>query len=59
MPSSLSWRVLASSLEDLLAKRVKDELQLEYWEVFSRLDTCFEEIAGGGDERLERSRSPL
>jgi len=47
-----------TDLEELLAKQVKDELQLEYWEVFSRLDTCFEEIAGGGDERLERSRPP-
>ena len=58
MPSFLSWRALASSLEELLAKQVNDELQLEYWEVFSRLDTCFEEIAGGGHERLERSRLP-
>jgi hypothetical protein len=45
-------------MEELLATRVKDELQLEYWEVFSRLDSCFEEIADGGGERLERSRSP-
>lgn len=46
-----------ADLEDLMITRVKDALQLEYWEVFTRLDTCFEEIAGGGDERLERSRS--
>ena len=45
-------------LEELLVKRVNEELNLEYWEVFTRLDSCFEAIAGRCDERLERSRSP-
>ncbi|MFH1763733.1 MAG: HD domain-containing protein [Gemmatimonadota bacterium] len=46
-------------LEELLAKRVNDALKLEYWEVFTRLDSCFEAIAGCCDERLERSRPPF
>ena len=45
-----------ADLEELLARRVSDELQLEFWGVFMRMDSCFEAIAGGGDERLERSR---
>jgi len=47
-----------SDLEELLVRRVCEEIQLGYWEVFTCLDGCFEEIAGGSDERLERSRSP-
>jgi predicted hydrolase (HD superfamily) len=47
-----------ADLEELLVKRVNEELKLEYWEVFTRLDSCFEAIAGGCDERLERSRPP-
>ena len=47
-----------ADLEEVLIRRVNEELQLEYWEVFTRLDGCFEGIAGGCDERLERSRSP-
>ena len=45
-----------ADLEELLARRVSDELQLEFWGVFMRMDSCFEAIAGGGDERLKRSR---
>ena len=28
----------------------------DFWDVFVEIDTCFEEIAAGGPERLERSR---
>jgi len=48
-----------TDLEELLARRVNDELQLDFWEVFTRLDSCFEAIASCGDERLERSRPPV
>ena len=47
-----------ADLEELLVKRVNEELKLEYWEVFTRLDSCFEAIAGCCDGRLERRRSP-
>ena len=47
-----------ADLEELLVKRVSEEIQLGFWEAFTCLDGCFEEIAGGSDERLERSRSP-
>ena len=47
-----------ADLEELLVRQVNDELQQEYWEVFTRLDSCFEAISLGADERLERSRLP-
>lgn len=46
-----------ADLEEMLTRRVNEELRLGHWEVFTRLDDCFERIAGGCDERLERSRS--
>jgi len=47
-----------ADLEELLVMRIDEELQLGYWEIFTRLDSCFEAIADSCDERLERSRSP-
>lgn len=43
---------LELSVIDAVAAR----LQLERWEVFGTLDGVFEEIAAGGNARLERSR---
>jgi hypothetical protein len=47
-----------ADLEELLVKRVREDIQLGFWDVFTRLDNCFETVAGCSDERLERSRSP-
>jgi len=47
-----------ADLENLLVKRVSEDLQTGYWEVFTRLDDRFEAIAGSSHERLERSRPP-
>lgn len=46
-----------ADLEEALVRRVTTVLGLEYWDVFQRMDSCFESIADGADERLERSRS--
>jgi putative nucleotidyltransferase with HDIG domain len=45
-----------ADLEEMLCRRVATDLGLEYWDVFARLDSCFEAIADGADERLARSR---
>ena len=43
-------------LELTVVDRVAAMLGLGRWDVFTRLDGLFEEIAAGGAERLERSR---
>ena len=43
-------------LELLVVDGAAARLSTERWDIFERLDTVFEEIAAGGDERLRRSR---
>jgi hypothetical protein len=45
-----------AELERRVIEAVATKLGKDMWEVFVELDTCFEEIAAGGAERLERSR---
>lgn len=44
------------SLELAVVDGVAERLQLGRWDVFSRLDEAFEQIANDGPARLERSR---
>jgi len=44
------------ALELFVIDEVACKLRMDRWEVFSRLDSVFEEIAAGGTDRLERSR---
>ncbi|WP_199724833.1 HD domain-containing protein [Noviherbaspirillum saxi] len=44
------------ALELLVIDDVAARLGVDRWDVFSRLDSVFEEIAAEGGERLERSR---
>lgn len=46
----------AQTLEESVVRRVADSLGLDYWDLFTRLDSCFEVIAASGHERLTRSR---
>jgi len=43
-------------LELGIIDEIAERLGVSRWDVFERLDTTFEEIAAGGDERLQRSR---
>ncbi len=43
-------------LELLIIDEVASRLQVDRWEIFSRLDSAFEDIAAAGPERLRRSR---
>lgn len=43
-------------LEVSIIDQIAGRLGVSRWDVFERLDTTFEEIAAGGDERLQRSR---
>jgi len=43
------------TLELLVINEVAARMQLERWDIFSKLDLVFEEIAAGGDARLLRS----
>ncbi|HYL98283.1 MAG TPA: HD domain-containing protein [Blastocatellia bacterium] len=43
-------------LEAVVVDRVALRLNVDRWEVFIDLDSCFEQIAAGGPERLERSK---
>jgi hypothetical protein len=45
-----------TELERWVIQGVAAKLGKDFWEVFLDLDTAFEEIAAGGDERLARSR---
>lgn len=42
-------------LEEKVIKAAAKKIDAEYWDVFIRLDACFEEIANLGEERLSRS----
>lgn len=51
------WKgVRHAELERQVIDGAAGKLGKDFWEVFVELDTCFEEIAAGGAERLERSR---
>jgi hypothetical protein len=51
------WKgVRDHELEGRVADLVASNLELERWELFVELDTAFEDIAGDGAHRLERSR---
>jgi hypothetical protein len=45
------------ALEKHLVSRIASQLQMEPWEVFTRLDAICETIAMDGTERLARSAS--
>jgi hypothetical protein len=45
------------ALELLVIDEVALRIGVDRWDAFGRLDTKFEEIAAGGTERLQRSRS--
>jgi hypothetical protein len=45
-----------SELEERVADLVASNLAMDRWELFVELDTAFEDIAGDGSHRLERSR---
>lgn len=44
-------------LEEKVIILVASSLNVEYWDLFMDLDSCFESIASNGDERLSRSIS--
>ncbi len=44
-------------LELAVIDEVANRLGVSRWDVFERLDSCFEEIAGAGDARLQASLS--
>ena len=51
------WKgVRVAELERVVVERVAKTLGRPTWDVFVELDTCFEEIASEGDDRLARSR---
>ena len=51
------WKgVRDSELEERVTDLVASNLALDRWEMFVELDTAFEDIAGDGADRLERSR---
>lgn len=56
---ALSDTLWKGKRDDELEKRVIDEaarrLKKEVWDVYIDLDSCFENIASGGSERLKRS----
>jgi len=58
---ALADKLWKGKREEALELSVIDEaaarLRLTRWDVFSQLDSAFEEIAAGGAERLSRSRS--
>lgn len=43
-------------LEELVLNRIATTHEIERWHLFTTLDSCFEEIANGGDSRLARSQ---
>jgi HD superfamily phosphodiesterase len=43
-------------LEERVVSRVAHRLEVDTWDLFIPMDTLFESIASGGDDRLERSR---
>jgi hypothetical protein len=45
-----------TALETAVVKVVSAKMKHDYWEVFIDLDTCFENIAAAGAERLLRSQ---
>jgi len=45
------------ALELAVIDGVATQLHVKRWDVFTRLDGLFEDIAAGGSERLERSRA--
>lgn len=45
------------SLEEKIITTISSSTDTSYWDVFTPLDSCFESIAAGGDERLSRSVS--
>lgn len=52
------WKgVRHTELERRVIEGAAGKLGRDFWEVFVELDSAFEEIAGQGPERLERSRS--
>lgn len=57
---ALADKLWKGKREEALELRVIDDvasrLNVDRWDVFTRLDSVFEEIAAGGTERLERSR---
>jgi hypothetical protein len=51
------WKGMREPLLELgIIDEIAERLGVSRWDVFERLDTTFEEIAAGGDERLQRSR---
>lgn len=51
------WKgVRGEELERRVIELVARRMGKDFWGLFVELDTCFEEIAAGGAERLERSR---
>jgi hypothetical protein len=51
------WKgVRDSELEERVTDLVASNLVIDRWELFVELDTAFEDIAGDGTDRLERSR---
>jgi hypothetical protein len=50
------WKgVRVADLETLVIDRIATALHRDRWDVFTDLDTCFEDIANDGASRLERS----
>lgn len=45
------------ALELCIIDEVASKLHVSRWDVFTQLDSVFEEIAAGGTDRLERSRA--
>jgi putative nucleotidyltransferase with HDIG domain len=51
------WKGKRESLLELsIIDAIAEKLGVSRWDIFERLDTAFEEIAAGGDDRLQRSR---
>jgi HD domain len=47
-----------TALENRVITEIAGLLQQDYWDLFVDLDSAFEQIAAGGDDRLARSQSP-
>jgi hypothetical protein len=45
------------ALETAMVKAVSERSKQDYWDLFIDLDTCFEDIAAGGANRLRRSHA--
>ena len=42
-------------LENFIVKSIADSLQIDFWDIFIKLDSLFEQISDRGNERLSRS----